>query len=501
MLRVSVLLIAVASAAAFVQTTTPQMARSWRIPLTPCKAMGGRIEAMCGNYEVFEDRTSRAGRKIKLNVTVLPATAEKAEPDPVFPIAGGPGDSAVQAYPGFGQLFRQKRDVVIIDQRGAGDSHRLTCDFNEGGAAAFVRLLPVDRIKPCREQLERMADLRLYTTSIAMDDLDEVRAALGYDRVNAVGGSYGTTAALDYLRRHAEHVRTVTLLGVVPPGFRVPLPFPLTVQKSMEGLFARCAANEKCYAAFPRLRDEFETVLDRLAKVPVKFKLTLGMAATEEPVEITLTRNMFTDFLRRILYIPYGIAMMPSAIHSAYNGDFEPYARLCYQLSIRSQDTLAVGMYLSIICSESFPFITDEEVVRVSKGTWVGDSRIRTQREICSGWPRAIVPRSFVEPVRSDKSVLLISGELDPAAQPVYAPEAAKYLTNSRHIVVRNESHSLAAPCIDDLVVRFIESGSAKGLDASCVDQIQLPPFKLREPKAITVSPKMLARSMSAPTS
>jgi len=163
MWRVSVLLIA--SVSAFAQTTTPQpmTTRTWRIPLTPCKAARGRVEAMCGSYEVFEDRAARAGRKIKLNLMVLPATAEKAELDPVFLIDGGPGMSAVQDYPVFGQLFRKKRDVVIIDQRGAGGSNLLTCDFNDGVAAAFAHLLPLDRVKPCIEELEKIADLRFYT--------------------------------------------------------------------------------------------------------------------------------------------------------------------------------------------------------------------------------------------------------------------------------------------------------------------------------------------------
>lgn len=448
---------------------------------------------MCGSYEVFEDRAARAGRKIKLNLMVLPANAEKPEPDPVFLIHGGPGISAVHDFPDFGQLFRKNRDVVIIDQRGAGGSNRLTCDFDDGVAASFAHILPLDRVRPCVEELEKIADLRLYTTSIAMDDLDEVRSALGYDRINVWGVSYGSTAALDYLRRHADHVRTITVEGVIPPGFRAPLPFPHTVQKSMEGLFDRCAADEKCRAAFPRLRDEFQAVLDRLAKAPVVFKLTTGPPSMKEPVEITLTRDMFADFLRHNLYSPLAIAMMPSAIHSAYNGDFEPYALLCYRLSIRpNQDSLAFGMYLSILCSESFPFITDEEVARVSEGTWVGDFRIRALRQVCSAWPRANVPTSFIEPIRSDKPVLLISGELDPAAQPEYAAEAAKYLINNRHVVEHNASHVLSGTCTNDLVMRFIEKGSAEGLDTSCVDQIKLPPFKLREPKAITVPQKIL---------
>jgi pimeloyl-ACP methyl ester carboxylesterase len=221
MWRVSLLLVAAASIAAFAQATAQPVtlvagAFLWR----PAKAGEGRVEAMCGSYEVFEDRAARSGRKIKLNLMVLPANAEKPELDPIFLIDGGPGMSAVQGYPDFGQLFRKNRDVVIIDQRGAGSSNRLTCDFNDGVAASFAHILPLDRVRPCVEELEKIADLRFYTTSIAMDDLDEVRSALGYDRINVWGGSYGSTAALDYLRRHADHVRTITVEGVIPSGFR-----------------------------------------------------------------------------------------------------------------------------------------------------------------------------------------------------------------------------------------------------------------------------------------
>jgi pimeloyl-ACP methyl ester carboxylesterase len=150
---------------------------------------------------------------------VLSATDEKHEPDSVFLIDGGPGDSAVQDLPELGGLFRKKRDVVIIDQRGTGGSNRLNCDFNNGFAASFAHILPLDRVRPCVEELEKIADLRFYTTSIAMDDLDEVRAALGYDRINVWGGSYGSTAALDYLRRHSEYVRTITMDVVIPPPY------------------------------------------------------------------------------------------------------------------------------------------------------------------------------------------------------------------------------------------------------------------------------------------
>ncbi len=319
-----------------------------------------------------------------------------------------------------------------------------------------------------------------------------MRGALGYGQINVIGGSYGTTAALDYLRGHPDHVRTVTVDGVVPPSFRVPLPFPHTVQESMEGVFARCASDKKCNAAFPHLQEEFEAVIDRLGKAPVTFKFA-SPPSLKQPVEVTLTRDMFADFLRRILYTLPGISLMPAAIHSAYNGDFALYGRMCYEFSISSQNDIPFAMYLSILCNESFPFISDDEVARISKGSYTGDFRIRAQREMCVGWPNANVPRSFVEPVRSAKPVLLLSGELDPAAQPEYAGEAAKYLTHSKHIIVRNGSHGQFAPCIIKIMVQFLDAGSTGGLDTSCVDQIPLPAFKLSDPSQVSITARTLA--------
>ncbi|SPE37907.1 Hydrolase, alpha/beta hydrolase fold protein [Candidatus Sulfopaludibacter sp. SbA3] len=481
MLRFSVFLMATLAAAQTVH-----------VPLTACKAAGGRAEALCGKYEVFENRATKSGRQIKLNLMVLRAVDAKPEPDPVFLLAGGPGQAAVQTFQGLALQYRQKRDVVLVDQRGAGESNPLRCDLDEGVAAAFARLLPLDKLARCRDQLEKTADLRQYTTSVAMDDLDEVRAALGYERINVWGGSYGTTAGLEYLRRHGDHVRTLTLVAVIPPAYRVPLPFAHTVQKSMEALFARCAADAPCRGALPHLRAEFETVLDRLGKAPVTFRFT-SPPAIQEPIEIKLSRDMFGDYLRRIPYTMQGISLMPLAIHSAYGGDFETFARLCYELSIRTQDDTPFGMYFSILCNESFPFISAEETARVSKGTYVGDFRVREQGAMCRDWPNAHVPKSFVEPVRSDRPVLLFSGEFDPAGQPEYAAEEAKYFPHSKHVISRNASHGLGGPCAMGITMRFIDSGTADGLDTSWIDEMRLPPFRLKGPRQAGMSPQLLA--------
>src|SRR5262249_31325037 len=143
---------------------------------------------------------------------------------------GGPGDGATGMAAGAAAMFGgilKHRDLVFVDQRGTGASHGLRCDLYDPAdpQSALGDFFPPEAVKRCRLELEKDTDLTQYTTSIAMADIDEVRNALGYDHVNLWGGSYGTRAALVYLREHAEHVRTATLMGVLPPTDPVPLHF------------------------------------------------------------------------------------------------------------------------------------------------------------------------------------------------------------------------------------------------------------------------------------
>ncbi|MDQ3818552.1 MAG: alpha/beta hydrolase, partial [Acidobacteriota bacterium] len=238
--------------------------------LSPCRPPEVNSRAWCGKYEVFEDRASKRGRKIALNMVVLPALTEKHAPDPVFFIAGGPGQGAASlaGVVGEGPLasVRQERDLVFLDQRGTGESNPLNCNLFADAAdlrAYFEDMFPIEAMRACRNQLEKVADLKLYTTSIAIEDLDEVRGALGYDRINLYGGSYGTTVALAYLRRYREHVRTVVLAGVAPTGLKLPLPFAKGAQYAIAHLLDDCAADSSCREAFPNLKEEFRLVLDR----------------------------------------------------------------------------------------------------------------------------------------------------------------------------------------------------------------------------------------------
>lgn len=164
-----------------------------RLQLHACHLEGVQEELRCGAWRVWENREARRGRQIDLRVVVLPAKAARPAPDPVFVLAGGPGQSAVEQAAAFaGSALRQQRDLVLVDQRGTGGSNPLFCHFY--GTPPDPRRVAEEPYAPaavtsCRRQLEKVADLRLYTTPIAMDDLDDVRAALGYDQIDLFGGS------------------------------------------------------------------------------------------------------------------------------------------------------------------------------------------------------------------------------------------------------------------------------------------------------------------------
>src|SRR4030095_7249477 len=231
--------------------------------LKPCRLTGIDQELFCGKLTVFENRETHTGRTIDLNVVVLPALDQKTKAEPLFDLAGGPGASSAERadfYAGPGKDYRRRHDVVCVDQRGTGKSNRLAIPREKTPQYYLSEMFPVDYVKNLRETLERGADLTKYTASTAMDDLDDVRAWLGYDTINLFGGSYGTQAALVYMRRHPEHVRSAILRGVAPTDLKMPLHHSEAAARAMDLLLGKCEQDARCNAAFPQIRDDWKNV-------------------------------------------------------------------------------------------------------------------------------------------------------------------------------------------------------------------------------------------------
>ena len=241
--------------------------------LNQCSLEGINEKLLCGKLTVFENRERRTGRKIDLNIVVLPALDQKTKREPLFHLEGGPGIDATGVagfYATDGKECRRHRDVVLVDQRGTGQSNPLTVPEKKAPQDYLREMYPVDYVKNMRQTLEQRADLTQYTTSIAMDDLDDVRAWLGYDRINLFGLSYGTRAALVYLRLHPEHVHTVTLMGVAPTYLRMPMYHSQAAARAMDLLLQECERDAQCHQAFPQIRDDWTNVLAQLERAPAR---------------------------------------------------------------------------------------------------------------------------------------------------------------------------------------------------------------------------------------
>jgi pimeloyl-ACP methyl ester carboxylesterase len=451
-----------------------------RVALKPCDDPTLTSEVLCGTYEVFEDRAARSGRKIALNIVLLPATSAKPSPDPLFYLAGGPGGAATTyAREKFMAGLRRNRDVVLVDQRGTGRSNPLNCPpvgSKQDMRGYFGEVLAPERIRACRVELEKSADLKLYTSSIAMDDLDEVRAALGFDRIDLYGGSYGSTAALVYLRQHPQHVRAVAIFGVAPPSAKLPLSFAKGVQDSMNRLFADCAANVDCRTAYPNSEEEFKKILARFDAGPVE--ADVPNVYTSQTQKVLVTRDAFVDAIRQLLYVPEAASALPLLIHLGAEGNLGPLIGTAFQVVSQIDSKIARGMQFSVICSEDTPFITEDDLKKANSNSFYGDARTRPTIRACAEWTSAKVPVSFLDPVKSDVPVLLISGELDPVTPPWLAQSGASALSRSKVVAIKNGTHA-SYECVENLVADFIDKGTTEGLDYSCIDKIARPPFNL----------------------
>lgn len=450
------------------------------LALASCRLPGVEAAAQCATYTVWEDRAAKKGRRIDINVAVVPARLRTHEPDPIFVFAGGPGQGAVslaeQVMPLFARL-NDERDVVFIDQRGTGSSHPLDCDEDEDAPlqSLFEDTLPEHLVLECLKQLD--ADPRQYVTSIAVEDIDDVRAALGYQKVNLWGGSYGTRVELEYVRRHGDHVRSMVLDGVAPATMKLPLSFVTDGQAALAKLVAGCEAEALCRLTYPDLNGTIERLRQRLARRPVT--ASIQDPRTGERQSIDVNENVFLSGLFRPLYVAELASLLPFGIASAANGDFNPLLAQNLEFADDVSENLSLGMHLSVLCSEDIPLITDADLAAANR-SFFGRALVDDFLAACRIWPRGKVPSDYYTPVSSDVPALLLSGGIDPATPPRHAEEVMRTLPHGRHLIAPYLGHGVSLHgCAPHLVEQFIRKGSAASLDGRCLERIPRPLFML----------------------
>ena len=445
--------------------------------LHPCQIAEGPPDAYCGRYTVYEDRSRREGRSISLKIVVAPALRRDAKPDPLFVFEGGPGGGAatlaLYRVPLF-RRFQTDRDIVLVDQRGTGDSNPLDCTSEESDAEDLTAIDkdPTDRFRHCLETLK--ADPRLYTTSVAMDDIDEVRRFLGYDAINLWGGSYGSRAALVYLKRHEDSVRSVTLDGVAPPDMRLPLFMARDGQRALDRLLDDCANDSACARQYPNLGATVKALWDRLAERP---RIDIVHPRTGARLTITASQRLVASILFQSLYSPEVAALVPRVLTDAGEGRFQGLMALAFSQEL-PKGGMSEGMFLSVVCAEDMPRITAADIARESSRRFIGTAMFDTRMKPCEFWPAGSVTADYYEPVVSARPVLIFSGADDPVTPPIWGEQVAARLPHARHVVVPGAGHiTLTRGCVPQIMARFLERASVDGLETGCVAAVRRPPF------------------------
>lgn len=437
-----------------------------------------RETAQCARLPVPENPNDPSSRVIDLHIAVIPAVSRSPAPDPLFFLTGGPGQAASESYLLLSTAFErihQKRDIVLVDQRGTGKSNTLACPQVSDDEA--VEMESVDFARQCVQSIE--ADLAAYTTANAARDLDAVRLALGYAQINLYGLSYGTRLAQTYLQMFPESVRAIILDGVVPQDQALGLYVARDAQHALDLLFSRCQADLDCSAAFPNLPAEFDRLLARLTEQPAQVRLP--DPASGEIITQTLSASELGSAVRLLSYTPETVALLPLLIHTAAVD--QDYTRLAAQYRIVAgelNESISEPLSFSVLCAEDEPFFDPQIAAVANRDTYLGNQQTDALNEVCAIWPREPLAEGFKTPVKSDVPVLLLSGEADPVTPPSNAQLVSQGFPNSLHLVAPGQGHNVIyRGCLPWLAADFIEAASVSGLDTACVEQIAPMPFFL----------------------
>ncbi|MFN7777630.1 MAG: alpha/beta fold hydrolase [Betaproteobacteria bacterium] len=473
----------------FSALTAALVASAAAADLTPCRLKGLEREVRCGRIEVPENPAAPTARTLTIHFAVVPALAKNKAPDPLFVLAGGPGQAAMgvagQMQPVLAKL-NARRDIVYVDQRGTGRSNALTCETSE-------RLVPLAEAMDHRRAVARLAecvaklpaDTRQYATWIAMRDLDGVRAALGAEQINLWGASYGTRAALDYLRQFPQHVRSVVLDGVAPPDMVLPASFAVDADAALTRLIEHCERDARCKARHPSLGADIDRLLAAAAQGA---SVEIADPLTGKRETVRLDRLLATNLLRAPLYAPALAAVLPQAVAAAGGGDYAPLATLSLALAGAVTRNFADVMHFAVVCAEDLPRLTAEQV-EAARRTRFGTESVDFYRAACAAVPSRPAPAEFYRLPNADVPVLLLSGGADPATPPRHGEGVAKALPRARHLAAPNVGHGVSAQgCAPEMIARFVRQASFEGIDGACLGKLPAPPI-FAPPTGATAKP------------
>jgi len=462
----------------------------------PMQLPAGQIEAEtveCGYLLVPLDRADPASDTIRLAIAIFHPSGGAEHPDPIIYLAGGPGGSALEFLflgfdVAFAPLLATGRDLILLDQRGVGLSDpALDCpevtelgrdllDMEVEGkllSADEAGDLYVEKVLACAGDLGAISDLAAYNTPANAADIDDLRLALGYDQVNLWATSYGTRLALGVIRDYPEGLRSVALDAVYPPDVDLYLELPANAARAFDALFAGCAADAACNAAFPDLETVFWDTVDRLNETPASFEIMDGL--TRERYDALMSGDDLVGTLLSFLYHTEVIPSLPQIIYDAAAGNYDLVALIQGSL-IAQQGVVSLGMQYSVECNEEHTFSSLNEYEAVLAGYpqlagFLENAAVGTLAfEICPEWGSGQADPIENEPVASEVPALLLTGEFDPVTPPAWAEHAAETLPNGTAIEYPGVGHgaSVVEGCPRNMVISFFNDPTAAPDDA-CV--------------------------------
>ncbi len=445
------------------------------LELEPCfigaDGSGVSTAAHCGRLAVPENRDN-PDKMIELNIAVIKSGSADKLNDPLLLLAGGPGQGAVDTFAGLAKpigVSLPLRDVVMVDQRGTGDSNPLRCEITPEDMEA-MNDLDVEALtawtKTCHQSLD--ADTRMYTTTEAIHDLEAVRGALGYAQWNLYGGSYGTRKALTYMRMYPESIRAVVLDAVVSQDEALGVSHEENLRSTLNRVFDLCEKDESCATAFGDAEQQMWKFLEQLQEEPLNLRLL--NSSTGEFEDVIMTREYAVLALRMFAYSPETMGLIPLMVSLANQGQPETMAAQAQMVMNSLNQGLNNALEMSVTCAEDVPFMPRTSNV---SNSLFGDNLFELMHARCDQWDYMAVDAAFKEPVSSDIPTLLLSGEYDPVTPPAFAERAMETLSNAQHLVAKGQGHIVGTRgCMPKIVSAFFKDPETE-LETGCMDDFR----------------------------
>jgi pimeloyl-ACP methyl ester carboxylesterase len=461
----------------------PPLAAADEITFSRCDLQGpqgiGLVQADCTTLQLPENPDVPGGAQVAIRIAKIDSLSPEPATDAFTVINGGPGGSSLSLYAQSAAVFAgilRERDIIVVDQRGTGESSPLECEGQEDLVEDFDRELLIEATRTCLEQLKH--DPRFFTTSVAVRDLNTIRKRLGYEALTIYGVSYGTRVALHYARRFPEHTRALVIDGVVPPNIALGPNAALNAQRALNRLIARCSNDAACETTFPELSQKLQQLLESLASNPVS--VDIADPLTGEMREISIGPGHLALTLRMLSYAPETAALIPLIINqAAVAGDYRPVAANALRIVGELEGAISTGMHNAVVCAEDIPFLGQIDWSALD-ATYLGSVQSQALLTICEHWPSGSVDPDIKDPLHSAIPTLVLSGEEDPITPPEYGEQVMESLSQALHIVGPGQGHGIFnRGCVPRLVNKFVETTDLAALDTRCVERLKPKPFFL----------------------